>query len=116
MSDHEVLIEQLRRSNRRWKALALAACSALALMVIASFVGVAWQRARAEVAMRAANEALRSANEARVDAQRAANPGQPRCCCRRRKIRRGGRAQTSRNRLIGKMFNICWQPAGRSLK
>ena len=66
-----LVIEQLRRSNRRWKTLALTACFALALMVIGSFVGAARQRARAEAAMRAVNAAL-----TRVDAD--LNRGQPR--------------------------------------
>ena len=70
--------EQLRRSNRRWKALALVACFALALMVIASFVGAVWQQMRLERQRQAANDALASAHQARVEAQRAAKPGQQR--------------------------------------
>jgi hypothetical protein len=50
--------EQLRRSNRRWKALALAACSALMLVALLGVVAVSWQWMRAEAQMRAANDAL----------------------------------------------------------
>jgi len=70
--------EQLRRSNRRWKALALGASFVLAFMVIGSFVGAAWQQARLEHQRRAAEAALANAHQARMEAQRAANPGQPR--------------------------------------
>jgi hypothetical protein len=69
--------EQLRRSNRRWKALALAACSALMLVVPFGFVAVYMAQVRANRELRAANAALASAHQARVDAQRAAKPGQP---------------------------------------
>jgi hypothetical protein len=70
--------EQLRRSNRRWKALALAACSALVLVTLLGFVAVYTAQMRANRELRAANAALASAHQARVEAQRAANPGQPR--------------------------------------
>jgi hypothetical protein len=63
--------EHLRRSNRRWKMLALAACAALILMVGGGFVAMTWQQARANAQLRAANAALAEANAAR-------NPGQPR--------------------------------------
>jgi cell division protein FtsB len=63
--------EQLRRSNRRWKALALAACFALALMVVGGFVAAVWQQARANAQLHAANAAVAQANAAR-------NQGQPR--------------------------------------
>jgi hypothetical protein len=59
-----LVIEQLRRANRRWKALALAACAAL---ILAALFGVATserQRRRAEAAMRDANAALARANAA----------------------------------------------------
>jgi hypothetical protein len=72
------LVEQLRRSNRRWKALALAACSALVLMVVAGFVAATWQQARANAQLRAANAALVEAHQARVDSQQATNPPPPR--------------------------------------
>jgi hypothetical protein len=35
MSETEALVERLQRANRRWKALALVACSALILMSLA---------------------------------------------------------------------------------
>jgi hypothetical protein len=57
--------------------LALAACSALILMVVGSFVVATWQRARAEVALRAPNNGAVTGHQARADAQKAANPGQP---------------------------------------
>jgi hypothetical protein len=50
--------EQLRRSNRRWKALALVACSALVFVALLGVVAVSWQWMRAEAQMRAANDAL----------------------------------------------------------
>jgi hypothetical protein len=66
--------EQLRRSNRRWKALALAACATLIFMAIVSTIAATKARNQAEMAMRAEREArvaaLRAAN--------AANPGQQR--------------------------------------
>jgi hypothetical protein len=65
-----LLIEQLRRSNRRWKALALAACSTLVLTALLAFGAASVHRMRAEAQLRAANEAL-------VRAQMAASPGQP---------------------------------------
>jgi hypothetical protein len=69
--------EQLRQSNRRWKALALAACSALVLVVLFGFVAVYTAQERANRERRTANAALASAHQARVDAQRASNAGQP---------------------------------------
>ena len=70
--------EQLRRSNRRWKALALAACAALAFVLLLGFVAVYTAQLRANRELLAANAALARAHQARVDAQRAANPGQQR--------------------------------------
>ena len=70
--------EQLRRSNRRWKALALTACAALVLVLLLGFVAVYTAQVRANRELRAANAALARAHQARVDTQRAANPGQPR--------------------------------------
>jgi len=70
--------EQLRRSNRRWKALALAACSALMLVVLFGFVAVYTAQVRANRELLRANAALAEAHQARADAQRVANPGQPR--------------------------------------
>ena len=70
--------EQLRRSNRRWKALALAACAALAFVLLMGFVAMYTAQVRANRQLTAANAGLASAHQARVEAQRAANPGQPR--------------------------------------
>jgi hypothetical protein len=91
MSETKELVlanEQLRRSNRRWKTLALAACSALILMAVVGFVAAMTAQMRLNHEMtaqmrlnhelRAANAALASANQARVDAPSVANPGQPR--------------------------------------
>lgn len=66
--------EQLRRSNRRWKALALGACAALILVAMVSIMAATRARIQAEAAMRAEHDArvvaLRAAN--------AASPAQPR--------------------------------------
>jgi hypothetical protein len=79
MSDSEALIELLRRSNRRWKALALAACAALILAALLGFVATYRQRRQAEVAARRVNQALTGANQALTGADfEAPNPGQPR--------------------------------------
>jgi hypothetical protein len=67
-------IEQLRRSNRRWKTLALAACSALILMAVVSLVAASTAQMRLNNELRAANAALASAHQAMVDAQKAPNP------------------------------------------
>jgi hypothetical protein len=72
-----LLVEQLRRSNRRWKALALAACALLLLVALFGVMRAEAERMRAEAAMRDARAALANAHQARVEAQRAANPGQP---------------------------------------
>jgi hypothetical protein len=66
-----LVIEHLRRSNRRWKALALAACAVLFLLAIVGYVRTERQRAQAEAAFQAANAAL-------AEAQWAARHGQPR--------------------------------------
>ena len=66
--------EQLRRSNRRWKALALAACAVVILVGLLS----AWaqvQRMRAETAL---NQVLAREHQARVAAQQATNLPPPR--------------------------------------
>ena len=55
--DLVVVNEQLRKSNRRWKRIALAACSALVLMAILSLVAAEKARRQAEEAMRARHEA-----------------------------------------------------------
>jgi hypothetical protein len=49
--------EQLRRSNRRWKTVALAACSALVLMVILSLFAAEKARRQTEAAVRAQYDA-----------------------------------------------------------
>ena len=83
--DPLLVIEQRRRLYRRWKTLALAACSALVLVVLLdlSAVYTARMRAnrelrRADAAVRRTNAAVASARQARLAAQQAANPGQPR--------------------------------------
>jgi hypothetical protein len=65
--------EQLRRSNRRWKALALAACSALILIALFGSLAVTRQRYQAEAARRQAMEAMARAELAARAA--AAMPG-----------------------------------------
>jgi hypothetical protein len=76
-----VINEQLRRSNRFWKALALVACAVVILVGLVSAMWAQAQRMRAESAMQAAMRAERVARQdaelARAQAQRAANPGQP---------------------------------------
>jgi hypothetical protein len=67
MSDPKDLVEQLRQSNRRWKALALAACSVLVLAVLFGSVVVARQRLQVEAERRQAMEAM--ARAARVGPQ-----------------------------------------------
>ena len=73
-----LVVEQLRRSNRRWRALALAACAVLLLVAIFGVMRAEAERMRAEAAMRRAMAALAEAHQARADAQRATNPGQAR--------------------------------------
>ena len=58
--------EQLRRSNRRWKALALAACATLILTAFFSVVGATRARIQAEAAMRAERDARARAEVAVV--------------------------------------------------
>jgi hypothetical protein len=60
--------EQLRRSNRRWKTVALAACSALVLMAILSLFA-------AEKARRQAEAAALAEHAAAVRARMAAEAG-----------------------------------------
>ena len=73
-----LLVEQLRRSNRRWKTLALTACFALALMFVGGLVAATVQQTRANAQLRAANAALAEAHQARVNAQQVTNPAPPR--------------------------------------
>jgi hypothetical protein len=62
MSEPKDLLDQLRRSNRRWRALALAACSTLILVAIVAVILTARQRAQAELALRRVNAALAEAH------------------------------------------------------
>jgi hypothetical protein len=79
MSERKDLLlvnEQLRRSNRRWKALALAACSVLVLMAICSFVLGSIARIQIEREQRVTLEAHARAEgaAAALRAEKAANP------------------------------------------
>lgn len=73
-NDLLVANEHLRRSNPRWKALALAACSALVFVVFLGFAAMSAARTRAMEAVRAERQARDAAN---IPAK-AANPGQQR--------------------------------------
>ncbi len=66
--------EQLRRSNRRWKALALGACGTLILVAVLSAMAATRARIQAEFAIRQEQQARMAA----LRAANAANPGQPR--------------------------------------
>jgi hypothetical protein len=44
MSETEVVIERLRRSNRRWKVVAFVACAALVLTALVGFVAKVRER------------------------------------------------------------------------
>jgi hypothetical protein len=70
MSDPKDLIEQLGRSNRRWKALALTACSTLALVLLFGSLLVARQQYRVEAQRRQALEALERATVQAANAGR----------------------------------------------
>jgi hypothetical protein len=59
-----VINEQLRRSNRRWKVLALTACALLLLVGLFSMAAAERERIRAEHALRAARDALARAHDA----------------------------------------------------
>jgi hypothetical protein len=63
VSDPKDPMEQLRRSNRRWKAIALAACSALVLAVVFGSLAVVRRSYQAEAARRQAMEAMARAAE-----------------------------------------------------
>jgi hypothetical protein len=69
MSDADVLVEQLRRSNRRWKALALAASTALVLLALAWYASAVARRIRMERALAEVN-ALVTAQEKAAAQQR----------------------------------------------
>ena len=66
--------EQLRRSNRRWKALALGACATLILVAFLSVTAAERARRQTEVAMQAERAArvaaLSAANAARQEQSR----------------------------------------------
>jgi hypothetical protein len=66
--------EHLRRSNRRWKALALVEGAALLFVFLLGFVAVTSARMRAETALRA--ERVMAEQAARAAAQ-AASPVAP---------------------------------------
>ena len=66
--------EQLRRWNRFWKALAMAACAVLVLVAFFSVVAAS----RAKWQALEAKRAERQGREAALIAAKAANPGQPR--------------------------------------
>jgi hypothetical protein len=72
--DLVLLNEQLRRSNRRWKAVALGACGTLILVAVLGVMSATRARIQAEFAMRAEQQARMDA----LRAANAANPGQPR--------------------------------------
>jgi hypothetical protein len=59
-----ILVEQLRRSNRRWKTLALAVCAVLVLVACFSIVAATRARRQVEAEMQAANAARVRAAEA----------------------------------------------------
>ena len=69
--------EHLRRSNRRWKALALAECAALVFVMLLGFVAVTSARMRALAALRAERDARVMAVQAARAAAQAANPVAP---------------------------------------
>ena len=71
MSDSEALIARLRRSNRRWKALAFTACGALVLLALVGIFDAARKRMQVEAAMREMNQRMARAS---LDAP---NSGQP---------------------------------------
>jgi hypothetical protein len=71
MSEPNDLIEQLRRSNRRWRALALTACSVLVLAALVGFVAMSREQMRTQ-------QVMRELADAAANAQQAANSGQRR--------------------------------------
>ena len=70
--------EQLRRSIRRWKMLALSTWALLLLVALFGVMRAERERMRAEAAMRETRAALANAHQAREEARHAANPGSPR--------------------------------------
>jgi TRAP-type C4-dicarboxylate transport system permease small subunit len=55
MSETDALVARLRRANRRWKALAVVACWALALAVLAA---ISWRQVEINRRLAEANRAL----------------------------------------------------------
>ncbi len=64
MSDPKDLVEQLQRSNRRWKSLALVACSVLVLAALFGFLAMYRERMQAQRLMRDMDRALANADRA----------------------------------------------------
>jgi hypothetical protein len=75
MSDADALVERLRRANRRWKTLALAACTAVGLTLLAWYIGVSRAEHRAERMRAEAERALYAAR--RPGAQTTTMPSNP---------------------------------------
>ena len=68
-----LVVEQLRRSNRRWKSLALVACALLLFVALFSVLKADAERMRAEAML---SRALADERQARVDFRKASNPPQ----------------------------------------
>jgi hypothetical protein len=64
MSEPKDLVEQLQRSNRRWKTLALAACSVFVLAALLGFLAMYRERMQAQQLMRDLDRALANADRA----------------------------------------------------
>ena len=71
------VVKQLRRSNRFWKGLALAACALVIFVALFGVMRTEAERMRAEAALRRAEAEFANAQAAIASSQRAANPGQP---------------------------------------
>ena len=69
--------EQLRQSNHRWKALALASCLALIVLLVGGLFLTARLRMKAERLAQARDAAVARDYLIRVDAQQATNPPPP---------------------------------------
>ncbi len=69
-ADTAVLIERLRRANRRWKRLALGSLALLVVVLVGAAVTIVAQANRSAAALRAADEARRAEQEARQEAER----------------------------------------------
>jgi hypothetical protein len=75
MSEADDLVEWHRRENRRWKALALAACVVVALMSIAWYVGASQSRRQMGRLQAEEQRALAEAHRAFIAAK--SSPAQP---------------------------------------